>query len=147
MNHDNREDAFRDWQLLAQLCLAYRSLSDSLMDQIDMHRAQAMVLCRLFNQDGLTQSEIGEQLSVQGATVTNMLQRMEDAGLVARRRDDDDNRVVRVNLTEAGRERERAVLDQFIKLEETIFEGISANDRVRLRQLLNQMLHNMSVKG
>ena len=147
MNYDNREDAFRDWQLLAQLCLAYRSLSDTLMDQIDMHRAQAMVLCRLFNQDGLTQSELADQLSVQGATVTNMLQRMEETGLVSRRRDDDDNRLVRVNLTEAGRERERAITDQFVKLEQAVFEGISDDDRARLRQLLRHMLHNMTAKA
>ena len=147
MNYDNREDAFRDWQLLAQLCLAYRSLSDSLMDQIDMHRAQAALLCRLFNQDGLTQSELADQLSVQGATVTNMLQRMEETGLVSRRRDDDDNRLVRVNLTEAGRERERAITDQFVKLEQAVFEGISDDDRARLRQLLRHMLHNMTAKA
>jgi len=28
-----------DWELLAQLCQAYRSLSDAFMDRIDMHRA------------------------------------------------------------------------------------------------------------
>jgi DNA-binding MarR family transcriptional regulator len=117
------------------------------MDQIDMHRAQAALLCRLFNQDGLTQSELADQLSVQGATVTNMLQRMEETGLVSRRRDDDDNRLVRVSLTEAGRERERAITDQFVKLEHAVFEGISDDDRARLRQLLHQMLHNMSAKA
>ena len=147
MDHDNRADAFRDWQLLAQVCLAYRSLSDTLMDQIDMHRAQAALLCRLFSQDGLTQSELADQLAVQGATVTNMLQRMEETGLVSRRRDDDDNRLVRVNLTEAGRERERAITDQFVKLEHAVFEGISDDDRARLRQLLRQMLHNMTAKA
>src|SRR3978361_479719 len=88
-----------DWELLAQFSQAYRSLSDANMDLIDMHRAQATSLCKLFMQDGMTQSEIAQQLSVQGATVTDMLQRMEDAGLVTRRRDADDNRLVRVYLT------------------------------------------------
>jgi DNA-binding MarR family transcriptional regulator len=122
-------------------------LSDTLIDQIGMHRAQAALLCRLFVQDGMTQSELADQLSVQGATVTNMLQRMEETGLVRRRRDDDDNRLVRVNLTEAGRERELAITDQFVKLEHAVFEDISDDDRVRLRRLLNQMLHNMTVKA
>jgi DNA-binding MarR family transcriptional regulator len=52
-----------------------------------MHRAQALLLCRLYVQDGITQSGIGNQLSVQGATVTYMLQRIEECGLVTRRRD------------------------------------------------------------
>ncbi len=141
------EENFGDWALLAQVCQAYRGLSDAFMDQIAMHRAQAALLCRLFIHDGMTQSDIADQLSVQGATVTNMLQRMEETGLVTRRRDDEDNRLVRVNLTDTGRERERAITGQFVKLERAVFEGISDSDRVVLRQLLNQMLHNMSSKS
>jgi DNA-binding MarR family transcriptional regulator len=141
------EENFGDWALLAQVCQAYRALSDAFMDQIAMHRAQAGLLCRLFVQDGMTQSDIAEQLSVQGATVTNMLQRMEETGLVTRRRDYEDNRLVRVNLTDAGRERERAITEQFVKLERAVFEGVSDSDRVLLRQLLNQMLHNMNLKS
>src|SRR3954447_949359 len=112
-----------DWELLAQVCQAYRTLSDAFMDQIALHRAQATLLCRLFEQDGLTQSEIADQLAVQGATVTNMLQRMEEAGLVARQRDAEDNRLVRVYLTERGREQERAIAAQFVKVEEAVFAG------------------------
>jgi MarR family transcriptional regulator, organic hydroperoxide resistance regulator len=66
---------------------------------------------------------------------------------VTRRRDDEDNRLVRVNLTDAGRERERAITEQFVKLERAVFEGVSDSDRVLLRQLLNQMLHNMNLKS
>jgi MarR family transcriptional regulator, organic hydroperoxide resistance regulator len=135
-----------DWELLAQVSQAYRTLSDNFMDRIGMHRAQASLLCRLFVNNGLTQSEIAEQLSVQGATITNILQRMEEAGLVTRQRDSEDNRLVRVYLTEAGRQKERAITEQFLKLEGTIFEGVNENDRVRMRALLQQMLQNMTTK-
>ena len=135
-----------DWELLAQFAQAYRSLSDVLMDQITLHRSQAMVLCKLFVQDGMTQSEIAQQLSVQGATVTDMLQRMEEAGLVSRRRDLVDNRLVRVYLTNAGREKERFIMEQFLKLESAVFAGFDENERVWLRQLLNRALDNMSRK-
>src|SRR5438034_9143953 len=113
--------SLEDWELLVQVAQAYRSLSDAFMDEIGMHRAQATLLCRLFDRDGVTQSEIAEQLSVQGATITNMLQRMEEAGLVVRRRDPEDNRLVRVYLTGKGREQERAITEQFMKVEEAIF--------------------------
>jgi MarR family transcriptional regulator, organic hydroperoxide resistance regulator len=141
------EDNFGDWALLAQVCQAYRALSDEFMDRIAMHRAQATLLCQLYVHEGMTQSEIGEQLAVQGATITNILQRMEEAELVTRRRDLADNRLVRVYLTDAGRQKERAITEQFLNLEGAVFEGISDHDRVVLRQLLNQMLHNMSLKG
>lgn len=132
-----------DWQLLARFAQAYRSLADANMEQIDMHRAQATSLCRLYNNDGMTQSEIAQQLSVQGATVTDMLQRMEEAGLVSRRRDDDDNRVVRVYLTEQGRRKERAIVQQFTKMETAIFEGFSERERAALRTLVGRLLQNI----
>ncbi|MGH2521013.1 MAG: MarR family winged helix-turn-helix transcriptional regulator [Anaerolineales bacterium] len=140
------EQQVEDWELLAQVCQAYRALSEDFMDRIAMHRAQATLLCRLYVHEGMTQSEIAEQLAVQGATVTNILQRMEEAGLVTRRRDADDNRLVRVYLTDAGRQKERAITEQFLKLEGAVFEGISERDRVLVRRLLQQMLHNMTVK-
>jgi len=132
-----------DWELLAQFAQAYRSLSDVLMDQITLHRSQAMALCKLFVQDGMTQSEIAQQLSVQGATVTDMLQRMEEGGMVTRRRDRADNRLVRVYLTDAGREKERSIMEQFLKLESAVFAGFDESERVKLRQLLNRAMDNM----
>ncbi len=141
------EQRFDDWELLAQVSQTYRALSDDFINRIAMHRAQAGLLCRLFANDGITQSEIAEQLSVQGATVTNILQRMEEAGLVTRRRDLDDNRLVRVFLTEAGRQKERAITEQFVQLESAVFEGISQPERTQLRRLLRQMLSNMAVKA
>ena len=133
-----------DWELLAQICQAYRSLSDSLMDEVDVRRGQASVLCKLFAEDGVSQSEIAQQLSLQGATVTDMLQRMEEAGLVTRRRDPDDNRLVRVYLTEAGREKEQAIISQFKELENAVFSGFDASEQSLMRQMLNRMLTNMN---
>ena len=112
-----------------------------------MHRAQANLLCRLFVQDGMTQSEIAEQLSVQGATITNMLQRMEEAGLVTRRRDPDDNRLVRVYLTDLGRKQERAITEQFTRVEQAVFEGHDHQERAVLRRMMKQMLNNMDTEG
>ena len=113
------------------------------IDRIGMHRAQAAVSCRLFAQDGLTQSEIGDQLSVWGATITNMLQRIQEAELVTRRRDPEGNRLVRVYLIQPGREQEHAITGQFLKLERAVFEGIGDDDRAIFRRILNQLLSNM----
>jgi len=133
----------RDWELVAQVCQSFRGLSEDFIDRIGMHRAQATVLCRLFAQDGMTQAEIGEQLSVQGATITKMLQRMEEGGLVTRRRDPEDNRLVRVYLTPSGRKQERAITEQFLKLERAVFEGIGEDDKASFRRILNQLLSNI----
>lgn len=136
---------FHDWQLLLQVSQVYRSLAESFMDQVDAYRGQASLLCRLCDKDGMTQSEIAEMMSVQGATVTNMLKRMEEAGLVVRRRDKADNRLVRVYLTELGQEKQRAIHQRFDELEAIVFEGIPPENRNMLRQLLHQLLDNMAI--
>jgi DNA-binding MarR family transcriptional regulator len=135
-----------DWALLAQFAQAYRGLSDFFMDQIAMNRSQARVLCKLYAQDGMTQSEIAQLLSIQGATITDMLQRMEETGYVTRRRDPQDNRLVRVYLTQAGRDKERFIMEQFNRLEGAIFEGFDERERSLLRQYLQRAMRNMTYK-
>jgi DNA-binding MarR family transcriptional regulator len=133
-----------DWELLAQFAQTYRSLSDAFMDRIAMHRSQGGLLCKLSLQDGMTQSELAQKLGVQGATMTDMLQRMEEAALVTRRRDPDDNRLVRVYLTPLGREKELAIREQFVKMESMIFANFDETDITTLRELLVRMLDNMN---
>lgn len=139
----SESDAIEDWILLAQISQAYRGLTDAFMEQVGLHRAQAMVLYCLYLQNGITQSEIAEQLSVQGASVTQVLQRMEQAGIVQRCRDPEDNRLVRVYLTNLGRQKERSINEQFMKLQETVFADLSDVERVLFRRMLKQILQNM----
>lgn len=134
-----------DWQLLGQISQAFRTMSDAFTDQVDMHRGQAVLLCTVAKVDGMTQSELAEQLAVQGATVTNMLQRMEESGLVVRRRDSEDNRLVRVFITDTGRAKELELTEQFRAMQEAIFQNISADERVELRRLLQQLLVNLNI--
>jgi DNA-binding MarR family transcriptional regulator len=136
-----------DWQLLAQVSQVFRSVSDAFTDQVDIPRGQAAVLCVIAREDGLTQSEIAERLSVQGATVTNMLQRLEEAGLVIRRRDPEDNRLVRVYLTEAGLEKELSLNAQLGSMQELIFKGIGETERAVLRRQLQQIIENITGKN
>lgn len=136
-----------DWQLLSQVSQTFRSVSEAFTDQVDIPRGQATLLCVVAGQDGLTQTEIAAQLSVQGATVTNMLQRLEESGLVSRLRDPHDNRLVRVYLTEAGLQKERSINAQLGNLQETIFNGISEAERALLRKWLHQIITNISEAG
>ncbi|QPC82669.1 MarR family transcriptional regulator [Phototrophicus methaneseepsis] len=132
-----------DAQLLAQFCQMYRSAVDTFMVQAGMYRGQGLLLCEIAHRDGMTQSEIADALSVQGATITNMLKRMEEANLVVRRRDEEDNRLVRVYVTDEGREIEIAIGKQLASLEDTLFAGISQADRDTFRRIIWQMVDNM----
>lgn len=137
-------EVIQDAQLLAQFSQAYRSAVDAFMEQAGMYRGQALLLCTINKQAGMTQTEIADMLAVQGATVSHMLQRLEEARLVVRQRDAADNRLVRVYATEAGRQKELEIQEQLRCLEDAVLKGIGPAERETLRRLVWQMMDNIS---
>jgi len=70
-----------------------------------LHHGQALCFRLLSVNDGVTQKDLARMLRVAPPTVSKMLSTMEKAGLVERRPDEADQRLTRVHLTDAGRER------------------------------------------
>ncbi len=74
-----------------------------MLDAIGLTYSQYLVMLVLWETDRLMVSEIGERLFLDSGTLTPLLKRMEAAGLLARQRDNEDERRVRVGLTAAGK--------------------------------------------
>jgi MarR family transcriptional regulator, organic hydroperoxide resistance regulator len=99
----------RSLYLENQLCFAVYSTSlaitkayKPILDAIGLTYPQYLVLLVLWEEDGLTVSEIGQRLFLDSGTLTPLLKRMEATGLLARLRDAKDERRVRIKLTAAG---------------------------------------------
>lgn len=93
-----------------QLCFAIYSASlamtkvyKPLLDELGLTYPQYLALLALWEQDGLSVSELGERLFLDSGTLTPLLKRLEAAGLVSRLRDVQDERRVQVRLTAEGR--------------------------------------------
>lgn len=83
---------------------ALRALADRDMRRHGLHLGQNHVLAVLWERDGRTPGEMAAALNVTTPTVVKMATRMTAAGLLVRRPDDRDNRLVRLWLTDKGRE-------------------------------------------
>lgn len=134
---------------LAQACKTHRnSISTELRtvetDDGHLHVGQEMILMQLWQEEGLTQSQLAGQMCVEPPTVTKMLQRIEQQGLIVRRPDDHDARVSRVYLTEAGRALRCHVEACWTRVEDRAMHGLSREERMLLRRLLLQVQHNLS---
>jgi DNA-binding MarR family transcriptional regulator len=103
-----------------------------------------MLLCELWQTDGLTQSELAERLAVQPATVSKMLSRMDSAGLVSGCRDAADGRITRQHLTEAGQAWHQPIQEAWERVDSQIVANFSVEERVLLRRLLMQVLDNLT---
>ncbi len=79
-----------------------------------IHFGQARILTALLDHGTLAQGEIGRGLHIKPATVTNLVQKMETSGLIDRRRDSGDDRIINVTLTSEGKEA-AAFADRVIK--------------------------------
>lgn len=93
-----------------QLCFALYSTSlamtklyKPLLDELGLTYPQYLTMLVLWEQDGLTVSELGQRLYLDSGTLTPLLKRLESSGLISRIRAVEDERRVHITLTAAGR--------------------------------------------
>jgi DNA-binding MarR family transcriptional regulator len=115
----------------------------AIWDEIGLYHGQPRILEALWEQEGLTHSELAEQAHVRPATVTKMIQRMERAGFLKRKADAEDQRISRVFLTETGRRVQDDVEGAWKRLEEETFAGFTVEERVLLRRFFVQIRDNL----
>jgi MarR family transcriptional regulator, organic hydroperoxide resistance regulator len=103
-----------------------------------------VVLCCLWEADGLPTSTICGKLQQVGGTLTGVLDRMEERNLIRRERDVRDRRIWRIWLTEEGN-RLREVLPPIASsLIDQAMDGIPEADRQHLSQMLDRLIANMA---
>ncbi len=73
------------------------------LDALDLTYPQYLVFLVLWEKDGITVKALGERLFLDSGTITPLIKRLEARGLVSRRRDEEDERQVRIRLTAEGR--------------------------------------------
>src|SRR6478735_1699630 len=98
-----------------------------------------LILNALTHEKLATQLDLARSLGIEGPTLTRHLDNLEEAGLVERRRSDEDRRAVRVALTPAGRTAHRSMRGQGIGFNERLLRGISEDEQAQLRDLLDRL--------
>jgi DNA-binding MarR family transcriptional regulator len=106
-------------QLDNQICFAVYSAAHAFaqaykphLDPMGLTYPQYLVMLLLWEQDGRSVNELGQPLHLDSGTLTPLLKRMEKAGLITRKRDTKDERIMRIHLTDHGhalRERARTI--------------------------------------
>ncbi|HMK70472.1 MAG TPA: MarR family transcriptional regulator [Xanthobacteraceae bacterium] len=128
----NREFAF----LLNDVARLLRTYADHMAAQFGMTRAQWAVLVRLQRSEGLNQSELAELLDLQPITLTRLLDKLCDSGLIERRPDPADRRAKRLFLTPAA----RPVLERLGVLgEQTMANTLAGVDRDNVEQMVSKL--------
>ena len=125
-----------------QLCFALHSTSllmtkvyKPLLQALGLTYPQYLAMMVLWEEDGLTVGEISNRLLTDPGSLTPLLKRLEAEGLLSRTRSREDERVVVVELTDAG----RALRDKAMDIPQCIL-GASGTDIEQLRKLQGDLL-------
>ena len=106
---------------------------------------QYIVFLVLWEKDGLSVSEIGEKLMLDNGTLSPLLKKMEQEGYIERRRSPEDDRVVKITLTEKGRQLQEEARDVPVKVACCI--DLPEEKARQLYQLLYELLENQGYEN
>jgi DNA-binding MarR family transcriptional regulator len=142
---------FENLQLDNQLCFALYSATNSitrlyrsLLDDYDLTYPQYLVLLVLWEKDNVAIKEVMKRLKLDSGTLSPIIKRLQNAGLVEKVRSDKDERIVRLMLTDKSRQLEPAIA----KVQEKVAcqTGLSSSEFFELLDRLNQLASSLNQK-
>lgn len=101
------------------------------------------VLAALREQDGRRMGDLSETTSIEVSTLSRLVDGMETRGLVARRRDSRDARVILLHVTPAGRRLAQRILPIAERYETVALAGFNAGEAESLKAALRRLYANM----
>jgi MarR family transcriptional regulator, transcriptional regulator for hemolysin len=114
-----REFAF----LINDVARLLRTYADQRARRLGITRAQWAVMARLEHHEGLKQSELAEMLDLQPITLTRLVDRLCQNGMVERRPDPNDRRAKRLHLTPLARPLMDRLAELGAEVMETVLDG------------------------
>ena len=111
--------------------MVHKQLLDGLTDT-GLTIGQPKVLDYLGLHDGSVQKDIALGCQIDPATLTGLLNRMEEKGLIQRRTEDGNRRSLHVYLTQLGWEKQREVRRTLDQLEQRVLSGLDEKQRAYL---------------
>lgn len=116
-----------------------RAAADAAVQRHGLRLGQDHLLAALWAADGRTPGEIAAAVNVTTPAVTKLATRMAESGLLERRPDPHDNRLVRLWLTPAGRALQKPVEAERQALEDRITATLTKTERTQLLNALTKI--------
>lgn len=126
---------FPVYALAKEIVNRYRPL----LEDLDVTYPQYLVLMVLWNEEEQTVGQLGEKLLLDSGTLTPLLKRMEQKGMVNRSRSPEDERVVKLSLTEKGKAMKEKAKEIPCRLLESM--KISEEELLELKTIITKILN------
>lgn len=117
--------------------------ANELIKPYNMNHAYTYILMELFNQDGLTQSDLVQLIEVEQPTAVRTLDRMERDGFISRKPSTQDRRVVHIYLTDKAIKGKNNLMQCARDLNQQVLAGFSLEEKKVLDAYINRILTNL----
>lgn len=124
---------------LAKASQAGSKFWSSCVSKYNLTAVQGMVMNFLGQKDSITASELGNRTGLDSATLTGILDRLESAGLMERKRHPDDRRAILVCLTKKGRETTGDLYDMAAQANRSFLASLTQEEASTLKGLLSKV--------
>lgn len=126
-----------------------RNILRSTCDNDDVMSAHGtrLVVSNLAVRDGITQLDLVNATHLRASTISVILKNLEDVGIVERRKDKNDLRVLRVYLTDKGKEIDKNNIARLKATDALALSGLDDNEKKELMRLLKKIRNNLLEKS
>ena len=133
------ERFFRSIRLLAQCYQTFEQFSNADLRRTKLTPSQFDIIATLGNTEGMTFRELGERTLITKGTLTGVIDRLEERGLVRRVAQTDDRRCTLVQLTEAGQREFECIFPGHVEHCRQPFAGYTEEDFAALERELGRL--------
>lgn len=129
---------------LVQVARLHRARIGDRLAALNLFAGQEQVVQALAAAGTMTMGDLAATLRVRPPTASKTISRLAALGVVERRAEAGDGRIVRVRLTEAGLAKAEAIERLWDEVEAELLDGFDSKERRRLRKLLRRAARNLA---
>ncbi len=126
-----------------RLVRVFQKAFDKKLVKYNLTSAQFCVLAKLFEEEGMTQTELANRLYIESPTLVRTLDRLEAAGIIERRRSPKDRRAYHIYLTAKGKGLRDLVDEVGFEVHREATKGLTKKQAENLKTALFKIWHNL----
>ena len=128
---------------MANHMMVQKKLMEQLKDT-GLTLGQPKVLDYLKDHDGASQKEIAAGCLIEAGSLTSILNRMEEKGLIERKMLNGNRRTFHIFMTESGKKNQKLVEETFEKIEETALNNVSEEEQKVFMEIFLRIYRNLT---
>lgn len=138
---ENKDNIFMILSRLAHVC-GYQSMIK--MRGTGINPGQAGILFMLMKHGTMSQKDLAKNLHIKAPSVTASLKKMEEGGLIERKVDEEDKRIIRIAITKKGEEHLIELHAMSNEMQELLCKGMTEEEIKIYKRLLVQSFANLT---